>query len=105
MATAQVLPRRVSRLRLRGREAMARVLSRLPVGDALIAGMSALLGTRMAARVHVIRAGDEVEILACKLPPEHRAVLHRESALRPAIGAHGGIAPLVMVLAGRGPRA
>lgn len=105
MATAQVLPRRIWRLRLRGREVMARVLSRLPIGDALVAGLSVLLGTRVAARVHVIRAGDEVEIMACKLPPEHRAVLHRESALRPAIGAHGGIAPLVIVLDDRGPRA
>jgi hypothetical protein len=105
LATAQVLPRHVSRLRLRGRAAMVRVLSRLPVSDALIAGLSALLGTRLIARVHGIRAGDEVEILACKLPSEHRAVLHRESALCPAIGAHGGIAPLVLVLDGRGPRA
>lgn len=105
LATAQVLPRRIARLRLRGREAMARVLSRLPVSEAVAAGLGALLGTRMNARAHVIRAGDEVEIMACKLPPGHRAVLHRESALRPAIGAHGGVAPLVIVLDGRGPRA
>jgi hypothetical protein len=105
LATAQVLPRRISRLRLRGRDAIARVLSRLPVSDAVAAGLDALLGPPMTARVHVIRAGDEVEIMACKLPSEHRAALPRESALRPAIGAHGGVAPLVIVLAGRGPHA
>lgn len=104
LATAQVLPRRIWRLRVRGRDAVERVLSRLPVSDAVAAGLSTLVGPRLAARVHVIRAGDEVEIMACKLPSHHRAVLHRESALRPAIGAHASIAPFVIVLAGRGPR-
>ncbi|HWN69936.1 MAG TPA: hypothetical protein VNM90_19975 [Haliangium sp.] len=105
LATAQVLPRRLGRARVRGRDVIERVLSRLPVSDAVAAGLGTLVGPRMAARVHVIRAGDEVEIMACKLPSHQRAVLHRESALRPAIGAHAGIAPLVIVRDGRGPRA
>ena len=98
VAGAQVLARRVRRVRLHGRDAVERVLERVPVSGAVGAGLGRLAGTRMAARTHAIQAGDQVEILACKLPPDHRAALPRASALRPAIGAYGGIAPLVIVL-------
>jgi hypothetical protein len=101
LSLAQVLPRGGRRVRLRGREVLARVLARLPVGSAVQAGLAGLAGARMAARVHAIQDGDEVEILACKLPSEQRAVLHRESALRPALGAYAGIVPLVVALGRR----
>lgn len=97
LAMAQVLPRRGRRVRLRGRDVIERVLGRLPVGRAVAAALADLTRGRMAARVRAIHDGDEVEILACKLPPDGRAVLHRESALRPALGGYAGIMPLVVV--------
>lgn len=107
LATAQVLPGRVRRVRVHGRDAVARVLARVPGSAGVTAGLGSSgrsSSPRMAARVHAIHAGDEVEILACKLPPDQRGVLHRESALRPAIGAYAGTAPLVLMLAGAAPR-
>lgn len=112
LAPAQVLPRHIRRVRVRGRDRvarmLARVLARMPVSPAMAArmgipgvGIPGAAGTRpgrsLAACVHAIRAGDEVEILACTLPPEQRAVLHRASALRPVLGAHAGVVPLVIV--------
>ncbi len=106
MADAQVLPVRMRRVTVRGEEAVQRVLARVPVDRGAAAGVRDRSRARLATRMHAIRTGDEVEIMACKLPPDGRAVLLRESALRPVVGAHAGIAPLapvIVVLAERGP--
>lgn len=106
LADAQVLPLRIRRITVRGQDAVQRVLARVPADRGMRAMMRDRRHTRLIARMHAIRAGDEVEIMACKLPPDGRAVLPRESALHPVIGAHTGIAPLapvVIVLAERSP--
>lgn len=98
LADAQVLPRRVRRVTVRGQEAVQRVLARVPADREVTAMMRERHHARLRVRMHAIRTGDEIEIMACKLPPDGRAVLPRESALRPVIGAHTGIAPLAPVI-------
>jgi hypothetical protein len=104
LAGAQVFPLRMRRVTVRGHDAVLRVLARVPVDRDGATMMRNRRHARLSARMHAIRTGDEIEIMACKLPPDGQAVLPRESALRPVIGAHHGIAPLapvVIVLAER----
>jgi hypothetical protein len=104
LAGGQVLPLRTRRVDVRGREAVLRVLARMPPSTLDAPAPRHRPSTRLITHVHDIRDGDEVEITACKLPVDHRAVLHRESALRPAMGAHANIAPIVTVTAERAVR-
>lgn len=106
LADAQVLPLRTRRVTVHGQDAVQRILARVPAEREVAARMRDRRHARLIARMHAIRIGDEIEIMACKLPPDGRATLPRESALRPVIGAHAGIvplAPVVLVLAEHSP--
>lgn len=105
MADAQVLPVRTRRVTVRGEDAIQRLFARVPVDRGAAAVVRDRSRARLITRMQAIRTGDEVEIMACKLPSDGTAVLPRESALRPVVGAHTGIAPLapiIVVLAERG---